>query len=80
MEAIHHQPGTCPPGPEHEIYPYLLRGKAITGPDEVGSADITYFPRRYGFMYLLAVMDWWSRFVLAWRLSDSLEAAFCVNP
>jgi putative transposase len=79
LEAIYPKPGTSQPGPGHEIYPYLLRGKAITGPDQVWCADITYLPMRYGFMYLVAVMDWWSRFVLAWRLSNTLEAAFCVQ-
>ncbi len=79
LEAIHPKPGTSQPGPGHEIYPYLLRGKEISGPDQVWCADIPYIPMRYGFMYLVAVMDWWSRFVLAWRLSNPLEAAFCVN-
>ena len=63
----------------HEIYPYLLRNKAITGPDQVWCADITYIPMRHGFMYLMAVMDWWSRYVLTWELSNTLEAAFCVQ-
>jgi putative transposase len=79
LEAIYCKPGTSVPGTGHEIYPYLLRNKAITGPDQVWCADITYIPMRYGFMYLMAVMDWWSRFVLAWELSNTLEAAFCVQ-
>jgi putative transposase len=79
LEAIYCQPGTSAAQPGHEIYPYLLRNKAITGPDQVWCADITYLPMRHGFMYLMAVMDWWSRFVLAWELSNTLEAAFCVQ-
>ncbi len=79
LEAIYPKPGTSQPQPGHQIYPYLLRRKAITGPDQVWCADITYLPMRHGFMYLMAVMDWWSRFVLAWELSNTLEAAFCVQ-
>ena len=79
LEAIYCKPGTSQVQPGHEIYPYLLRKKAITGPDQVWCADITYLPMRHGFMYLMAVMDWWSRFVLAWELSNTLEAAFCVQ-
>lgn len=78
MEAIYPKRSTSVPEPGHEIYPYLLRGKEVTGPDQVWSADITYIPMRLGFMYLVAVMDWWSRYVLAWRLSNTMEAAFCV--
>ena len=79
LEAIYCKPGTSTPQPGHEIYPYLLRHKAITGPDQVWCADITYIPMKHGFMYLMAVMDWWSRFVLAWELSNTLDAAFCVQ-
>ena len=78
ITAIYPQKATSRLGEGHEIYPYLLRGKEITGPDQVWCADVTYIPMRYGFMYLVAVMDWWSRYVLAWRLSNTLEAAFCV--
>jgi putative transposase len=78
IRAIYPQKDTSRPEPGHEIYPYLLRGKAITGPDQAWCADITYIPMRYGFMYLVAVVGWWSRYVLAWRLSNTLEAAFCV--
>ena len=78
IAAIYPRKATSRPGEGHEIYPYLLRGKEITGPDQVWCADVTYIPMRYGFMYLVAVMDWWSRYVLAWRLSNTLEAAFCV--
>jgi putative transposase len=79
LEAIYPKAGTSRPGPGHERYPYLLRGKAITGPDQVWCADITYIPMRCGFMYLMAVMDWWSRYVLSWELSNTLEAGFCVQ-
>jgi putative transposase len=79
LEAIYCKPGTSAAQPGREIYPYLLRNKAITGPDQVWCADITYIPMRHGFMYLMAVMDWWSRFVLAWELSNTLDAAFCVQ-
>ena len=79
LEAIYPKPGLSKMQPGHEIYPYLLRNKAITGPDQAWCADITYIPMRHGFMYLMAVMDWWSRFVLAWELSNTLEATFCVQ-
>jgi putative transposase len=78
MEAIYPRQRTSQPEPMNEIYPYLLRKRPITGPDQVWCADITYIPMRYGFMYLVAVMDWWSRFVLSWELSNTLEARFCV--
>lgn len=79
IRAIYPQRNTSRPEPGHEIYPYLLRGKEITGPDQAWCADITYLPMRHGFMYLVAVMDGWSRQVLAWRLSNTLEAAFWVG-
>jgi putative transposase len=79
IEAIYAKPGTSLPAPGHQIYPYLLRGLEVTGPDQVWCADITYVPMARGFMYLVAVMDWWSRYVLGWRLSNTLEAAFCVD-
>ena len=79
IAAIYPQKATSRPGPGQEIYPYLLRGKEVSGPDQVWCTDVTYVPMRYGFMYLVAVMDWWSRYVLAWGLSNTLEAAFCVN-
>ena len=65
--------------PEHEIYPYLLRNLEISGPNQVWCSDITYIPMQYGFMYLVAVMDWWSRYVLAWELSNTMEAEFCIR-
>jgi putative transposase len=79
IEAIYAKPRTSLPEPGHQIYPYLLRDLAVTGPDQVWCLDITYVPMAAGFMYLVAVMDWWSRYVLGWRLSNTMEAAFCVD-
>jgi len=79
IEAIYAKPKLSVPALGHEIYPYLLRDLEVTGPDQVWCADITYVPMARGFMYLVAVMDWWSRYVLAWRLSNTMEAAFCVD-
>ena len=72
-------PHTSKPHPEHKIYPYLLRGMSITRPDQVWSTDITYVRLAHGFAYLVAIIDWYSRRVLAWRLSNTLEAGFCVD-
>ena len=77
LQAAMPGPHTSRPHPQHRIYPYLLRGMEISGPNEVWSADITYIPMRRGFMYLVAVMDWFSRYVIAWDLSNSMEAGFC---
>ena len=79
VEAIYPKRHLSLPGEGHEIFPYLLKGLAITGPDQVWCADITYVPMATGFMYLVAVMDWWSRYVLGWRLSNTMDAAFCVD-
>ena len=79
VEAIYSKARTSEPGEGHRIYPYLLKGLEIQGPDEVWCADITYIPMRQGFMYLVAVMDWWSRCVLAWEISNTLESDFCVR-
>jgi putative transposase len=79
VEAIYPKPSTSQPGAAHRIYPYLLRRRAITGPDQVWCADITYVPMQQGFLYLVAVMDWWSRYVLAWELSNTMDAEFCVR-
>jgi putative transposase len=79
IEAIYAKPRTRVPEPGHQIYPYLLRDLAVTGPDQVWCSGITYVPMATGFMYLVAVMDWWSRYGLGWRLSNTLEAAFCVD-
>jgi putative transposase len=78
MEAIYPRPRTSVPHPEHRIFPYLLRNVSVERADQVWSADITYVPLRSGFMYLVAILDWHSRYVLAWRLSNTLESAFCV--
>ncbi len=78
LQAVLPGPHTSRPHPEHLIYPYLLRGMEIRAPDEVWCADITYVPMRRGFMYLVAVMDWCSRYVIAWDVSNSMEAGFCV--
>lgn len=72
-------PHTSKAHPEHTIYPYLLRGTTITRPDQVWSTDITYVRLAHGFAYLVAIIDWYSRRVLAWRLSNTLEAGFCVD-
>ncbi|MCP4361886.1 MAG: IS3 family transposase [Chloroflexi bacterium] len=79
LTAIYPKPRTTRRHPEHRIYPYLLRGVAITRPNQVWSADITYLPMLHGFMYLVAVMDWYSRYVLAWELSNTLDGAFCLT-
>lgn len=78
LQAIYPQPRTTVPHPQHRKYPYLLRGLEITRPNQVWAADITYIPLPNGFMYLVAIMDWYSRFVLAWRLSNTLDGAFCL--
>lgn len=79
LQATMPGPHTSRPHPQHKIYPYLLRGMVIGAPNEVWSTDITYIPMRHGFMYLVAVMDWFSRYVIAWDLSNSMEVAFCVG-
>jgi putative transposase len=79
IEAIYPRRRVSPPGEDHEIYPYLLKGLEISGPNQVWCSDITYIPMQYGFMYLVAVMDWWSRYVLAWELSNTMEAEFCIR-
>lgn len=79
LEALFPRRSLSQPGPGHVIYPYLLKEVEINGPDQVWCADITYLPMACGFMYLVAVMDWWSRYVLAWALSNTLEAEFCIR-
>jgi len=79
IEAVYPKPRTSKPHPEHKIYPYLLRNLTIDRPNQVWAADITYIPLKRGFMYLVAVMDWYSRKVLAWRLSNTLDADSCVS-
>lgn len=79
LEAIYPKPRTSRPHPAHKVYPYLLRNLNINRPNQVWAADITYVPMSRGFMYLVAVMDWNSRKVLSWRVSNTLDADFCVD-
>ena len=79
IQAIYRAPRTSKPHPGHKVFPYLLRDLKIERPDQVWCTDITYIPVRGGFLYLVAVMDWASRRVLSWRLSNSLDASFCVE-
>ena len=79
IEAIYRKPNTSKPAPGHRIYPYLLRELFITRPNQAWAMDITYIPMARGFIYLAAVVDWFSRRVLAWRLSITMEASFCVE-
>ena len=79
IEAHYPQPNLSRPHPDHKIYPYLLRGVAIERPNQVWSTDITYIPMQGGFLYLVAVMDWFSRYVLSWELSNTMETAFCLT-
>lgn len=78
LRAVYQKPRTSVPHPAHPVYPYLLRGLPITRSNQVWCADITYVPMRRGFLYLVAIMDWNSRKVLSWRLSNTLEADFCI--
>jgi putative transposase len=79
IETIYRRPNTSKPAPGHRIYPYLLRGLSIDRPNQVWAIDITYIPMARGFVYLAAVMDWFTRRILAWRLSNTMEALFCVD-
>jgi putative transposase len=79
LVAIYPKPSLSRKHPEHRIYPYLLKGVEITRANQVWATDITYIPMVHGFCYLTAIMDWFSRYVIAWRLSNTLEAAFCVE-
>jgi putative transposase len=79
IEALYRRPRTTKPAPGHTIYPYLLRGMEVTRPNQVWAMDITYIPMARGFVYLAVVLDWFSRRVLSWRLSITMEAAFCVE-
>lgn len=78
LMAIYQKPKTSAPHPEHRVYPYLLKGIEIKEPNQVWCADVTYIPMRRGFLYLVAVLDWYSRKILSWRLSSTLDAEFCV--
>ena len=79
IEALYRRPRTTKPEPGHKIFPYLLRGIAITRPNQVWAMDITYIPMARGFVYLAVVLDWFSRRVLSWRVSITMQAAFCVE-
>ena len=79
LVPIYQTPNTSKKHPQHKIYSYLLRGLTIDRPNQVWCVDITYIPMRRGFLYLVAIMDWYSRKVLSWRLSNSMEADFCVE-
>jgi putative transposase len=79
LEGMAPGPNTSQPHPKHRIYPYLLRGVAVTRPNQVWSTDITYIRLPGGFAYLVAIIDWYSRKVLSWRLSNSMEASFCID-
>jgi putative transposase len=79
IEAIYRKPNTSKPAPGHKIYPYLLRNVPVIRPNQVWAMDITYIPMARGFVYLAAVVDWFSRRVLAWRLSITIEADFCIE-
>jgi putative transposase len=79
LQAVYQRPKTTVPHPEHKIWPYLLRDLTIDRPNQVWCTDITYIPMRRGFLYLVAVMDWASRRVLSWRLSNTMDVEFCVD-
>jgi putative transposase len=79
LEGVAPKPNTSRPAPEHPVFPYLLRNLTVSRPNQVWAADITYIPLARGFAYLVAIMDWYSRRVLAWRLSNTLDTAFCVE-
>ena len=79
LRAIYRRPRTSKPAPGNKIYPYLLNGMEITRPNQVWCADVTYIPMAHGFLYLVVIMDWYSRYVLAWRLANTLDADFCVD-
>jgi putative transposase len=79
LEAIYPKPRLSQAGKGHRVFPYLLRGLSIERPDQVWGADITYVPLARGFLYLAAILDWYSRYVIAWRLSNTLEGSFCLD-
>jgi putative transposase len=79
IEALYRRPNTSKPSPGHKIYPYLLRGLAVERPNQVWAMDITYIPMARGFVYLAAVVDWFTRRVLTWRLSITMEVDFCID-
>jgi len=79
LKAIYRHPKTSMPAPGDKVYPYLLRGTEVTRPNQAWAADITYIPMERGFLYLVAIIDWYSRYVLSWRLSNTLDVGFCVE-
>jgi putative transposase len=79
LEAVYRRPRTTTPHPAHPVYPYLLNGLKIEKPNQVWCADITFIPVRHGFLYLVAIMDWATRKVLSWRLSNTMHASFCIE-
>lgn len=79
LVPIYQRPRTTIPHPEHRVYPYLLRDLTIDRPNQVWCTDITYIPMRRGFLYLVAVMDWWTRKVLSWRVSNTMDVGFCIE-
>ena len=79
IETLYRKPNTSKPAPGHKIYPYLLRGLSITRPNQAWAMDITYIPMAHGFVYLAAVVDWFSRRVLAWRVSITMDTSFCIE-
>ena len=79
LDALYRRPNTSKPAPGHKVYPYLLRKLAVTRPNQMWATDITYVPMARGFVYLVAVVDWFTRRVLAWRVSISLDAEFCIE-
>lgn len=79
IEAIYRRPNTSKPAPGHKVYPYLLRNLAVIRPNQVWATDITYVPMARGFVYLVAIVDWFTRRVLAWRVSISLDTEFCIE-
>jgi putative transposase len=79
LQAIYRRPTTSKPAPDHKVYPYLLKGLDINRVNQVWTADITYLPMARGFLYLVAIMDWHSRYVLAWRVSNTREVGFCLE-
>ncbi len=79
IAALYRRPNTSKPAPRHKIYPYLLRDLKVTKPNQVWATDLTYIPMKKGFVYLVAILDWYTRKVLSWRLSNTMEADFCIE-
>jgi len=79
LQAVYQAPKTSAPHPDHRVYPYLLRGRTINRSNQIWCANITYIPLQQGFLYLVAIMDWHSRKVLSWRISNSMDSSFCIE-